>query len=69
MEIHKKEGENNTSLYSRFRSKIKRSGVLTEARKRRYHDRPLNERKRRLSALYRIKRVEEVRKAKKLGTF
>ncbi len=67
MELRKKEGENNLALYSRFRIKVKRGGVLIEAKKRRYHHRPMNERKRKVASLYRIEKMKEMRQARKLG--
>jgi ribosomal protein S21 len=68
IEVKKREGESAGTLIYRFTKKIQRSGVLREARKRRFHDRSLNRRKIRLSALYRGKKKEEYLKAKKLGT-
>ncbi len=67
IEIKKKEGETPASMLFRFSKRVKQSGVLIEARKRRFHGRSLNRRKRRLKAQYRaVKRAETVR-LKKLG--
>jgi len=65
--VKKKENETSTSLIFRFTKKLKRSGVLRESRKRRYHARPKNKIKRKLAAIYRTKKQQEVEKAKKLG--
>lgn len=66
-EIKKKEGESiNTFLY-RFNKKIQQSGVLKEAKKRRFHRRLTNRRQRRLSAVYRAQKQKEIEKLKKYG--
>jgi len=67
IEARKKEGESTTNLLFRFTKKMKQSGVLTEARKRRFKNRSLNRRKRRLSAIYREARKADVAKKRKLG--
>lgn len=67
MEVKRKEGENPSALLYRFSKKIQQSGVLREAKKRRFRHRAVNRRKRRASALYREERVKEIKKAKKLG--
>lgn len=68
VEVKKREGESASALLYRFTKKIQRSGVLRESKKRRFHDRPLNRRKIRLSAIYREQKKKEYLKAKKLGT-
>ncbi len=67
MEVRKKEGENPTSLIFRFIKRVQQTGVLREAKKRRFHDRPQNRLKRKLSALHRVQKKVEYEKAKKLG--
>lgn len=67
MEVRKKEGENPNSLIFRFLKRVQQTGVLREAKKRRFHDRPMNRLKRKLSALHREEKKIEVEKAKKLG--
>ena len=52
----------------RFSKKIQQSGILREAKKRRYKARPVSRIKKRLSALHREQKKEEVKKMKKLGT-
>ncbi|MBI2036972.1 MAG: 30S ribosomal protein S21 [Candidatus Liptonbacteria bacterium] len=67
MEIRRKEGESPTSLMYRFSKRVKQSGILREARKRRFRARPVNRRRRRLSALHREAKKKEVQRLKKLG--
>jgi len=67
IEVKKREGESASTLIYRFTKKIQRSGVLREAKKRRFHDRPSNRRKVRLSAIYRGKKKAEFLKARKMG--
>ncbi len=51
----------------RFSKKIQRSGVLREAKKRRYKDRPVSRIKKRSSALHREQKKKEIEKTRKLG--
>ncbi|MEK7147051.1 MAG: 30S ribosomal protein S21 [Patescibacteria group bacterium] len=67
MEIRKKEGENLNSLLYRFNKKMQHSGILKEAKKRRFYKRVINRRKIKMSALYRLARMKEIQKAKKTG--
>jgi ribosomal protein S21 len=67
IEVRKKEGESPNSLLFRFSKKVRQSGVLTEVRKRRFRDRSVNRRKRRLSAIYRTAKRREIARLKKLG--
>jgi ribosomal protein S21 len=67
IEAHKKEGESSSSLLYRFSKKVKQSGVLREARKRRFRGRTVNRRKRRISAQYRAGKRQELDRLKKLG--
>lgn len=67
MEVRRKEGENPNSLIFRFIKRVQQTGVLREAKKRRFHDRPQNRLKRKLSALHRTQKKVEYEKAKKLG--
>jgi len=69
LEVRKKEGESPNALLFRFTKRVKRSGLLKEAKKRRFHNRPENRRARRLSALHRIEKQAEVEKQKKSGSF
>lgn len=67
--VKKKEGESSNSLIYRFVKKIRQSGVLKEAKKRRFTDRAQNKTKKRISAKYRARKKEEVESQKKLGSF
>jgi len=68
MEIRKRENESSTSLIYRFTKKVQQSGVLREAKKRRFHARPESRIKRKQSALHRAKKKVEFERSKKLGT-
>lgn len=67
MEVRKKEGEAVGSLIYRFIKKVQQTGVLREAKKRRFHSRIQNRLKRKLSALHREQKKGEMERAKKLG--
>ena len=67
--LKRKEGEPPNSLVSRFTRKVMRSGILREAKKRRYNERPVNRNKRRASALHREEKRKEIEKARRMGTF
>lgn len=67
IEVRKKEGESTSALHFRFSKKIKRSGIMKELKKRRFHDRPVSRRSRRISAGHRDTRRKEVERLKKLG--
>jgi len=67
MEIRKKEKESVAGLLYRFNLKMKQSGILREAKKRRFRQRPINRRKKRISAIYREAKKKEMEKARKLG--
>ncbi|MBI4991741.1 MAG: 30S ribosomal protein S21 [Candidatus Harrisonbacteria bacterium] len=67
MQVRKKDGENISSLLYRFSKKIQQSGILKEAKKRRFYKRSQNRNKLRLAAKYRAEKVKETERAKKLG--
>jgi len=67
IQVRKKEGESPSALLFRFTKRVKRSGVVREARKRRFRGRSVNRVKRRLSAIHRERKREEVERMKKLG--
>lgn len=67
IEVRKKEGETPSALFFRFSRRIKQSGVLMEARKRRFYGRVVNRRKRRLAAEYRATKKTELSRQRKLG--
>jgi ribosomal protein S21 len=67
IEVKKREGESPNALIYRFGRRVKQSGLTKEVKKRRFKGRAGNKRKRRLGALYRMKRVEEFARQRKLG--
>ncbi len=67
MEIKRKEKESVAGLLYRFSLKMKQSGILREVKKRRFRQRPVNRRKKRISAVYREAKKKQMEKARKLG--
>ena len=67
VQVKRKENEPVGSMLYRFSKKVQQSGVLREAKKRRFRARPQNRLKRKLSAIYRSNKQKEVAKAKKMG--
>lgn len=65
--VRKKEGESPMALVYRFTKKIQQTGVLKEARRRRFYHRQPNRAKRLVSALHRETKKREIEKQKKLG--
>ncbi len=69
IEAKRKEGENINALLYRFNKKLKQSGVLKEAKKRRFLSRGINKNKRRSAALYRSGKAKEFKSTKKISGF
>jgi ribosomal protein S21 len=67
IEVRKKEGEAGSSLLYSFTRRVKRSGVLKEVRKRKFHTRTTSRIKRRASAIHREEKKADVDRKKKLG--
>lgn len=67
MQVKRKENESAGSFIYRFTKKVQQSGVLIEARKRRFRNRPKSRLKMKEAALYREARRIEVAKENKLG--
>ncbi len=65
--VYKKEGETSSALVYRFTKKMQQSGVLREAKKRRFFARAPGKLKRKLSALHRSAKRIDVERQKKLG--
>lgn len=65
--VKKRQGENLNSFLGRAFKIIKRSGVLLEARKRKYYIPKPNKRSVKLSALHKIKVLKEVNRKRKRG--
>jgi ribosomal protein S21 len=68
MEIKRREGESTGAFLYRFSKKVQQSGILREAKKRKFRHRPVSKYKKRLSALHREQKKKEVERAKKMGT-
>ncbi len=67
MEIKRREGEPTNAFLYRFSKKIQQSGILREAKKRKFKTRPESKLKKKLSALHREKKKKEVMNARKMG--
>ena len=67
LKVEKKERETTQSLIRRFSKAIKRSGILKEARKRRFFRRPLSDKAKKVAALRKLKAGEEYERKEKLG--
>ena len=67
LEIKKQDRETTQSLIRRFTKSIKQSGILREARRRRFFERPLGKQAKKAVALRKIRAREEYAKAEKLG--
>ncbi len=67
MQVRRKENESSGSFIYRFTKKMQHSGVLIEARKRRFRTRPKSRIKLKAAALYREAKKKEVAQARKLG--
>jgi len=68
MELKRREGESTSAFLYRFSKKVQQSGILREAKKRKFRHRPVSKYKKRLSALHREQKKKEVERAKKMGT-
>ena len=67
LKVEKQDKENTQSLIRRFTKAIKKSGILKEARKRRFRQRPLSERAKKEVALRREANKRNYEKMSKLG--
>ncbi len=67
IEVRKKSGESGSALLFNFTKRVKRSGVLKEARKRRFRNRPVSRLKRKRSAIHRDDKRKEIDRQRKLG--
>ncbi|MFH1246253.1 MAG: 30S ribosomal protein S21 [Candidatus Liptonbacteria bacterium] len=67
IEVKKKDNESPAGVLFRFTKRVRQSGVLVELRKRRFHNRAVNKRKRKVSAIFRSKKRSEMARLKKLG--
>jgi ribosomal protein S21 len=67
LETKKKEKESTQGLIRRFSKGIKKSGILKEARKRRFFKKPLSDRAKKEAAIRRNRLREEYNRKEKLG--
>lgn len=67
VKVMKKEGESSAAMMYRFTKKIQQGGILKEAKKRRFYERPKNRNKRRVLALKRETKKAEVQYKKRWG--
>ncbi len=67
IKVKRRKGDNSNSLLYRFNRKIKRSGILREAKKHMYYERPPSKNQKRKSALYREKKKKEIEKLTRYG--
>jgi ribosomal protein S21 len=65
--IKRRKGENMSSFLSRAFKTIKKSGILLEARKRRYYIPKPTKRDLKLSALHKQKVLKEIERKRKKG--
>jgi len=67
LEIKRKEKETSQSLIRRFSKRIRQSGILVQARKTRFRERPKSRQLKKRAALRREEMKKEYEKLKKLG--
>lgn len=67
VEVKRRKNESPNTLIYRFIKKVQQTGVLREAKKRRFQNRRQNRSKRRISALHRNTRKQEIERLRKLG--
>lgn len=67
LEIIKKERETSQSLIRRFSKRVKQSGILRRARKRKYKQRKKSRQLKNRAALRREEKKKDYQKKKKLG--
>lgn len=65
--IRKKEKETFLGLLRRFTKKIKESGILEKVKERRFRERPLSKKKKKVRALHRLEYRKKMARLKKLG--
>jgi len=67
LKVRKNLKESTQSLVARFTQKLKKSGILLEARRRRFKKRAKSKETKKRSAIYRDKKKKEFEKMKKSG--
>ena len=67
IEVRRKQGESSSALLFSFSKRVKRSGVLKEARKRRFHARSASRLRRKLSAIHRDDKKKKLERDRRFG--
>jgi len=67
LEVRRKKGESVRSLVSRFIRAVRRSGILVEAKKKKYFRRPLSKLAKKKAALSREELRKKYEKLEKMG--
>ncbi len=67
LEVQKKDRENNNSLVHRFTRSVIQSGIIKEARSRRFRIRPLSKNARKKAALRKVRAKVEYDKKLRMG--
>jgi ribosomal protein S21 len=67
IKVEKDKHESIQSLFYRFTRAVQKSGILIEARKKRFRDRNKSDDLKKEAALLRLKKKKEYEKLKKLG--
>jgi len=67
IEVRKRDGDSANAILFNFTKRMKRSGVMKEVRKRKFHKRAVSRLARRSSAIHREEKKAEVDRQKKLG--
>lgn len=65
--LTRKEHETTSALVRRFTLRVQGSGVLKEAKAKRFYEKPISRKLRRVAALERVGRSIERKKMRKLG--
>lgn len=65
--VKRRTKENNSRLIHRFNKEIRKSGIINEARRRRFFDKPLNQTAKKKRALRRAELKAEYDRKRKLG--
>lgn len=65
--VRRREGESVNAMIYRFTKRAQQSGVIREAKRRRFHERPTSRVQVRLSAIHRTRKRAEFERLKKLG--
>lgn len=66
LEVKKQPKETTQRVVARFIQAVKKSGILIEAKKRMFRERPLSKFKKKKSALHRLKKKAEYERLEKI---